>query len=164
MDNMTKTTSKKKLIHNKKLAPDSNLPSIPQPKTIGRPRLWTDEDIIEEANFLIEWCKKPDSIVLADCYAIRGYHHDLSFDFSNRSKDYSEAKMFAKSLIGARRERLGLLGELDASIVRSSQANYDREHLETLKLMKTVMQLKAQASTGESLAIQVVSFDSLPEA
>jgi len=161
---LVKKPLKNKLLVEKKELVDatkSETKAIVLPKNpVGRPREWTDEDCLEEARFLTEWCQLDTSIVLAQCYAIRGYSHELAATFGQRCKQYAEARQFAKACIGARREEMGLRGELDASIVKASMSNYDREYLETLQLMRTVMQLKAQGASGESVSVQVISFDS----
>lgn len=103
----------------------------------GRPKVWTDEKIAEEAQFLREWANKEDSIVIGECYGLRGYSFDSSIEWEKTNKDFAEAKRYAKTMIGSRRERLALQGAVDSGIVRCSMGVYDPEHRAYLKEMKS---------------------------
>ena len=102
----------------------------------GRPPIWTDEKIEEEAKLLIEFAQKPTSLVLGEHYGARGYSYEHSMDWEKKNKAFYEAKRLAKCLIGARRERGAILGDYDSPMVRASMANYDPEYRAMLVEMK----------------------------
>ena len=102
-------------------------PPIPGCETGGRPRMWTDDIVEHEARLLVEWAKKPDSLVLGRHYGERGYHYWHAMDWSRRNKEFEEAKKLALTLVGSRREEMALLGAIDASIVRKNLGLYDPE-------------------------------------
>jgi len=93
----------------------------------GRPKIWTDERLKEEALLMVEWACKPDSLVLAEFYGNRGYDYDDVSHFEKMSDDFSKAKRISKIIIGARREKGALNGKLDSGVVRKSMALYDPE-------------------------------------
>lgn len=102
-------------------------PSKPPGYVFGRPAKWTQEVLTKEANELIAWACKEDSIVLAEFYGMRGYDYDDVAYFEKISTDFFKAKRIAKVMIGARREKGALKGKLDSSIVKKSMALYDPE-------------------------------------
>jgi len=108
---------------------------LPERNPVGRPKIWTDEKIKEEAAYLVKWAELEDSLVLASCYGKRGYSYDYAMVWE-RVPEFSEAKKLAKTLVGARREKGALLNQFDSAIVRSSMGSYDPEHKAYLKEMK----------------------------
>ena len=102
----------------------------------GRPPKWTEPVLEEEAEALLEYARKPDSITLVDYWPTRGFSDVEACRFEKSSEVFSKAKRMAKNLIGGRREKMGLLGDYDSAIVRSSMATYDYEHRMMLKEMK----------------------------
>lgn len=95
--------------------------------TNGAKKVYTEQRAKEEALLLREWAKKPDSIVMMDFYADRGYCYQRSKEMEEISVDYREAKRYAMCKIGARREKGGLFGDYDSAIVRKSMGMYDHE-------------------------------------
>jgi hypothetical protein len=102
----------------------------------GRPQIWTEKVLDELAKDILKWADLPDSIVIK-CWAVdHGIHQDMLPDLKKKSIKFCLAHNIAKDKVGCRREKLALLGELDAGIVKCSMATYDREHLEMLKELK----------------------------
>lgn len=95
--------------------------------TMGRPPIWTQERLAQEAKDLLAWASKEDSIVLAEFYGLKGYDYDDVSHFERISPHFAKAKRSAKIMIGARREKGALKGKLDSSIVKKSMALYDPE-------------------------------------
>jgi len=124
--------------------------------TYGRPRAWSDAEIEEEANSLIEHAQNPDTYTLSDHYAKRGYTYDEVFDWVKVHVPFSKAVKFAKQLIGARREREGLKGKLDSAIVRSTMANYDPEHRQMLREQAQKIDV---SSNKDGISVSVVSYE-----
>lgn len=94
-------------------------------RPMGRPLYWNPERLLEEGKAMIEWAQKEDSLVLADFYASRGYDYDDVNEFEKRSPEFSKLKRLAKMIVGARREKGALHGNLDAGLVKKSMALYD---------------------------------------
>ena len=102
----------------------------------GRPKYWTDEKIIEEAEFLLNWCQRDDALVMGTCYGMRGYSHAKAWEFERKSEFFKDAKALALTIVGSRREHGALVGDYDVSLVRASLAAYDPEYRGFLKEMK----------------------------
>lgn len=103
---------------------------------MGRPIEWTDEKIEAEADYLLEWARLDDSLVLGSCYADRCYSYQDAIDWSVKNEKFREAKKRARTFVGSRREKGGIQGSLDSAIVRSSMGTYDPEHRAFLIEMK----------------------------
>lgn len=99
----------------------------------GRPALWTQEKIEAEASYLLEWSKQDDSLVLAECYGLRGYSYDHVSDWEKKNSVFAEAKKIAKTRIGARREKKALLNQIDSNIVGKTLITYDPEFRAAMK-------------------------------
>jgi hypothetical protein len=103
---------------------------------VGAPKKWTDERIEQEADALLEWAKKKDSLVIATFYGMRGISYQRAEEWDHSNEKFAESKRIAKTIIGARREHGALTGKLDASMVKASMANYDPEHRRYMLEMK----------------------------
>lgn len=123
----------------------------------GRKRKFTDEEIDVEAIELIKHANKDDTLVLADHYALRGYTYDDVWEWKKTHIPFREAEKTAKQLIGARREREGLRGNLDSALVRSTLANYDPEHRQMLREQAQKIDIN---QNKEGLQISIVSYTS----
>lgn len=89
----------------------------------GRPRRY---DLNELADELVEWSKQPQNITLLDfCNDYMIVQTYLS-DWAKEHEKFSEALLYAKSQIGARRERLVSYGKLDRAAFGRAQGMYDR--------------------------------------
>jgi hypothetical protein len=93
----------------------------------GAPKLWTIDLIEQIADELIKWAHKDDSIVMAEFYGSQLISYQRAFEFEEQSQKFAEAKRIAKTLVGARREKGALKGELDSGLVKKSMALYDPE-------------------------------------
>ena len=62
----------------------------------GRPEKYTQEWLIEEAKALREWIVQPRSLWLKGFAYERGYRPACLSEFSDKSKEFSEALEFAK--------------------------------------------------------------------
>ncbi len=92
-------------------------------KKAGRPRRY---DLDELADKLIEWSQQPQNITLLDfCNDYMIVQTYLS-DWAREHKAFSEALLYAKSQIGARRERLVSYGKLATCAFGRAQGMYDR--------------------------------------
>lgn len=105
-------------------------------KGVAPNQIWFEEDVNEEADYLIAWAMKEDSLVLGECYGMRGYTYQASSEWAERNEKFRQARIIAKTIVGARREKGALLGKLDSSLVRHSMALYDPEYRAYLKEMK----------------------------
>jgi hypothetical protein len=123
----------------------------------GRPTEWTVEKIEAEADYLVEWAEKPDSIVLGTCYGSRGYSYVDANEWAKENKKFGKAKAHAKTLVGARREIGGLINKLNPGIVSRTMPMYDPEYNEH------VMALKKNQSESECIDISDLktAFDTL---
>jgi hypothetical protein len=122
----------------------------------GRPLKWTHERILEEARLLLEFAQKSDSLVLAEHYGERGYGYQDASDFDS-VPEYAEARKISKAIIGARREKEGLKGNLDSAIVRMTIPNYDTEHRSMLREQAQKIDIN---QSKEGLQISIVSYTS----
>lgn len=102
----------------------------------GRPQMYTVPVLEEMAADLMEWAKKEDSIVFREWLALKGIGPSTCKDLKERSHVFAKAIEDAKYLIGCRRERLALHGELNDSIVRTSMGIYDPEMKEWIMEQK----------------------------
>lgn len=93
----------------------------------GRPIEWNDEKIEIEAEYLLEWVKKDDSLVLGTCYGSRGYSYHDCMEWEVKNEKFRHAKRQAKTIIGARREKGAILNELNSGIVNRTMGLYDCE-------------------------------------
>lgn len=71
---------------NKKLAPVKS-----DPKPNGRPVIYTEERIKEEADALLEWIKKPTSIYIGSFASERGYDRHRLSEFAKVNDTFSAA-------------------------------------------------------------------------
>jgi len=102
----------------------------------GRPRKWSEKQVEDEADFLVEWAQRDDALVLGTCYGMRGYSYETSLRWAKENEIYAYAKELTKTIVGARREVQALKGRIDAGLVRASLATYDPEYRAFLKEMK----------------------------
>lgn len=65
-------------------------------KATGRPIIWTDEAIEEEANALLEWIKDPKNLYIGVFAAQRGYSRQRLGEFARDNKVFSAAYQEAK--------------------------------------------------------------------
>ena len=125
-------------------------------KKKGRPMKWTDELLEIEAEYLREWAKRNDALVMGTCYGERGYSSHMSRVFSERHPYYAECKDIAMTIVGARRELGALIGKLDGAIVRASMGNYDFDYRQYLEEMK---RSAIEAELAEEVEIKNKLFD-----
>ena len=76
-------------------APKGHKP-YPGCETGGRPKKFTDEFIENEADALILWMKKPDSLWYKDFAIERGYLSDKFADFSRENEKFRRAFELSK--------------------------------------------------------------------
>jgi hypothetical protein len=90
---------------------------------IGRPRKF---DLEEEARALEEWAQLPDTFVLREFAAIRGYAAQQKLnEYAQMSEAFHEAFNYAKILIGARREKMLIQGKGNPAAFQRYAALYD---------------------------------------
>ncbi len=69
----------------------------------GRPLLWTDDAIEEEAKALLEWIKDPKNLYIGVFAAQRGYNRARLHEFSHSNKvfanAYHEAKQWQENIM-----------------------------------------------------------------
>lgn len=65
--------------------------------TSGRPEIYTEEWLKQEAKDLLEWIEKPDSYFLNGFAFRRGYDPTRFHDFKLKSDEFSKAYQFAKN-------------------------------------------------------------------
>lgn len=108
--------------------------------------IWTREKIDLEAVKLVEWAKKPESLVLGECYGERGYSYEEATEFAKRNDNYKRARFMARTLIGARREKGGLKNKFDAGLVGKTMMLYDPDFKAWLKENKREQILEDMAA------------------
>ena len=100
----------------------------------GRPRAF---DLEEEAKALIEWASDAESLVLREFGAIRRYATaEKMHEYCKMSESFREAYAQAKMLIGARREKLLMMGKGNPSPFNRYAALYDKELADHEREMK----------------------------
>jgi hypothetical protein len=109
------------------MAPPKGHEPYPGCETGGRPIIWTDEKIEEEATLLIQYAKNPESLVLGKHYGERGYHSWHAMYWSKRNSVFDDAKKLALTIVGARREELAIKGLIHDAMVRKYAGVYDPE-------------------------------------
>lgn len=117
-------------------------------ETGGRPRVWTDELIEQEAELLIEWAHKETSIVMGKHYGERGYTRQSSCEWAVRNKYYAHAKNLALTIVGARREEMALMGAIDHNIVKTSMGLYDHEYRQYQIDLKSTDEMRREAESS----------------
>jgi len=98
------------------------------PKSEAEYKWWASE--------LLRWCERDDALVFYEFAAIMGISQGQLSQYALRSPTLLEAMKVAKSIVGARRERLALKNELNASIVIKTMANYNDEYAAYEREMK----------------------------
>lgn len=124
-------------------------------KKPGPLKEWTEEVVEYLSNELILWCQLPDSLVLAEFYGNNGFGYERAIEFDTTSPKWKEARRHAKAVIGARREKMGLMGKLDSPIVRATLGSFDPEHREYQKAMKASIDL---TQGDKSISISLTQF------
>jgi len=133
-------------------------------KKDGRPKgsgvKYTKEKIEEMAEDLMKWADRDDSLVLRLWCCTQGRGDSLFCELMEKERDYksrtfSQAVNYAKTIVGARREMLaGREGGIDSGIVRSTLANYDREHFNNIKEMKA----EGKEDKKEPVVVNLVNY------
>ncbi len=100
---------------------------------MARPIEWTDQLIELEADYLVEWARKSESLVMGTCYGSRGYSYHDAKEWSIKNIKFRQAKIQATTLVGARRELGGLINKLNSNIVARTMPLYDPDYNEHLK-------------------------------
>jgi hypothetical protein len=116
----------------------------------GKPKQF---DISEEAKDLIEWAKKPDSLVLRMHGPLRGYACATMNKWADENVEYCEAYQIAKGLIGARREQLLVL-DLNTTPYNRTADMYDDELFvfeEKKKDRESARRAKSENTTQDNL-------------
>ncbi len=96
--------------------------NTPDKYVFGRPAKW---DIKVEAQALLEWVKKPDSVRLLDFANERGFWSGNFSDWERDDEDFSYALKKAKDVLASRREKLANEGVLNYGIYNRNQLIYD---------------------------------------
>lgn len=96
---------------------------------VGRQRTWTEETIVEFADKLIEWAKQPDSFHLAD-FSVNELKKAPNYinELASRYPCVAEALDCARSLLGARYIKNGLIEEWNSSLCGRWCGVYDKEY------------------------------------
>lgn len=72
-------------------------------KATGRPKIWTDEAIEEEADAMLEWIKDPKNLYIGVFAAQRGYNRARLSEFARGNKvfarAYDEAKQWQENVM-----------------------------------------------------------------
>jgi hypothetical protein len=116
----------------------------------------TDQELETIAHDLILWAQQDDSIVFGDFVAISGVHNTKLCEYAKRNHTLGEALIYAKQVVGSRRERGALTNKLNANIVTITMPLYDPEY----RAWKKEMSQKEGASVG---GIQYVLVDKMPD-
>ena len=92
-----------------------------------------NEDWVKEfAMDMVKWAQESDSIVFNDYLNSRGDHSKTLIGWEKRFPNEAAAKEMAKQIIGARRETGAAKRELDPSMIKFNQPQYDHEWKELL--------------------------------
>jgi len=123
--------------------------------TKGRPcEKWTQKRLQEEADALEKWSKLAGSLTLNGFSINRPepYTKQQMYELAEKSKVLSDSIMRARQRIADRREKGGLHGTLDSSIVRTGLPLYDpevKEHL--LEMRRSEAEAAASAFSAEEI-------------
>jgi len=89
-----------------------------------------DSQLEKMARALIEWSHKSTSLKITGFYTSYGLTADDFYDYCDRYKPLERAHRYAMEKIGARREELALLGEINPHIVMRTMPLYDKKFKE----------------------------------
>lgn len=92
---------------------------------IGRPPRFTEEEMNQLCEDLLEEAiNNEDFLTLHDIYLFCGMSNQTAAENKERFPQFSDAIGQCRRIIGARRERGGLKGKLDAGIVKKAAGLY----------------------------------------
>ena len=107
----------------------------------------SDQELSWWADKLLEWARRDDSIVLHSFAAEMEIDPARLSDWSKRSEKLTRAVKAAKTIVGARREKLALENKINASVVLKLMANYNEDYYayeKEMKLLGSEEEKKAQ--------------------
>lgn len=107
-------------------APKGNQYAAGNPNS-GRPLRFSDEDLERMAVEMVQWAKTSDAIVYREWMADREICYSVAHSLKERSKVFAKAIEVTKYIIGVRREKLNIKGELPDKSFCSYMALYDPE-------------------------------------
>ena len=115
-------------------------------ETRGAKKFWTEEKVQIEADFLIETARDSDVLSLLEIYSMRDYGYKQVSEWDKEYEFFRKSKEKAKQIIGARREKGALLGELNQHIVSKSMGLYDPDFKShEIDMKKSTLEEVAQA-------------------
>lgn len=85
----------------------------------------SDHEIEWIADKLVEWAQKDDSITLLSFSGEMGIAQTSLYDWEKRNKKMRNSISAAKSIVGARREKMALHNKFNAGIVNRTMGVYD---------------------------------------
>ena len=94
-------------------------------KVYGRPIEWTDELIEQEADALLEWCRRDDSIMLTKFCAEREIIADDIAHWELNNTKFARALKLAKLNIAQRREQMVNSEQMNYGVYQRYQGMYD---------------------------------------
>jgi hypothetical protein len=103
-------------------------------KKNGRPIKWTEEAIDDFADQLLEWAKKPDSLVLVSFVLEKDFSAGILQMLAKISPRFAEALNDAKRMLGVRREVGTITKVYEPRVYDKSQRMYDPDYDSHLKL------------------------------
>lgn len=84
----------------------------------GRPAMYTDEWIKEEAERFREWMQRPESVFFKSFAIERGYHPVRLHEFADRSPEFSLALQIAKAWQEQKLVNFGLFNKTNSTITK----------------------------------------------
>lgn len=101
---------------------------------------------------IIEWAKRPDAIKVWDFAIEKGFNITSLRAAAVHYPEFNEAVEQAKYIIGSRREKLALQGELHPGIVQRTMGMYDKDYRDLLE-WEFGMKDKPEASMEPQLVV-----------
>jgi hypothetical protein len=126
---------------------------------------WRDQPISqgyleERALEIIEWAEKDENALKLTQFYIkhRWYEADVS-EWRKRCDNFDKALLYAKMVIGTRRELGGLRGDLSEGMVTRAMPIYDKEHKELEEWRASLKQPIILTKQVEVIEIPAVTSD-----
>jgi hypothetical protein len=95
--------------------------------TTGRPRRFTDQEIEQIADEVVEWARTTDSVIYRKFFADKLIAPSVMHSLKERSKAFANAIELAKYIVGVRREEKHAEGKINDKAFCSYAAIYDPE-------------------------------------
>lgn len=123
----------------------------------------TEKDLSRFAQETIEWAKTTEKVSIDGMLGDFEITWDTYHDWIRKSEEVRNAHGITKQIIGEKRERLGLRGEYNASIVLATMPLYNQEYKEWKREQLAAKEKSNGGGTIQVSMMQMPSTDLVPE-